>query len=174
MVTQEKVRRLFDYQNGKLIRRVKTGDNTRVGQEAGSTNTLGYRVVSVDNRHQYVHRVVWLYWHGYLPEHGIDHINRDKTDNRIENLREVGKACNARNTGNPRNNTSGIKGIKWFEKTKKWRVGIYVSGRTIHLGYHADRLEAVCHRLAAEQALGWAGCDDCSPAFQYVQKALHL
>ena len=162
-LTQERVRELFDYRDGELF--WKTG-----GGVAGGLNSNGYLRIGVDGKKHYAHRVIWLWNNGYLPEKGIDHINRDRVDNRIENLRESGQTCNLRNTDNRKTNTSGVKGVYWGADNGKWRAQIMVAGKCHYLGSHIDFFEAVCHRLAAEQALGWAGCDDCSPAFQYVNK----
>lgn len=171
MITQERVRELFDYrEDGVLVRRVKVGRHVAVGDVAGFPGTRGYLNVKVDWKAYRIHRLVFLWHNGYMPENGIDHINRDKIDNRIENLREVGHTCNARNTSNRKNNTSGVKGISWSNEMRKWRAQIRVGGKEISLGQSADFLEAVCHRLAAEQAEGWSGCDSSSPAFKYVQE----
>jgi len=170
-LTQKTVRELFDYRNGELIRKTRPAMRTNIGDIVGC-NSNGYSLVAIDNKTYKVHRVIWLWHHGYLPEHGIDHINRNRSDNKIENLREVSHVCNMRNTGTPKNNISGVKGVYWSNQRKKWVAQITVSDRHINIGGSTDFLEAVCLRLASEQALGWAGCDDCSPAFQYVKKHL--
>lgn len=172
-LTQGRVRELFDYtKDGLLVRKVGI-NNTKIGDIVGSPSGKGHLLVMVDKRLHKVHRIVWLWHHGYLPEYGIDHINRIGTDNRIENLREAGQQCNQRNTGNYRNNTSGVKGVSWQNNSQKYRAEIKSTDRRLYLGQSEDFLEAVCHRLAAEQALDWAGCDDCSPAFQYVKQHIN-
>lgn len=105
-----------------------------------------------------------------MPENDIDHRNRRRWDNHIDNLREASDVCNQRNTSNRSTNKSGVKGVCWHSALGKWHANIMVEGKQCHLGYHKDLIEAVCHRLAAEQALDWNGCDDCSPAFQYLKK----
>ena len=171
-LTYEQVKKLFDYkENGELIRKVWVHSSCKIGDTAGSLHFSGYFCTQVFGEQYYNHRLVWLWHYGYFPEHQIDHINRDKTDNRIENLREVTKTCNSRNTGNFCNNTSGVKGVFWYKKSQKWCASITVAGKTVNLGYYLEFLEAVCHRLAAEQAENWDGCDSSSPAYQYVQKA---
>lgn len=169
-LTQERVRDLFDYRDGKLFWKTTVSPQARRGCEAGSVGKDGYRRVEISRERYFTHRLVWLWHYGYLPENDIDHINRIKLENYVENLREVGRVCNARNRGNPTDNTSGVKGVGWFKCHSKWRAQIAVCGRVIHLGIYRDFLEAVCVRLAAEQALDWNFCDSCSPAFQYVRK----
>lgn len=174
-LTQERVRELFNCRDGKLIRRVRAGQNGCIGREAGYLRRDGYLQIAIDRRVYLAHRLVWLWHKGYLPEHGVDHIDRNSTNNRIENLREVSQSCNMRNTPNRATNTSGVKGVSCAgHQTGKWRVGILVRGRRVYLGLHTCFLEAVCHRLAAEQAENWEGCDSCSPAFRYVKEYLKV
>lgn len=170
MLTQSQVKELFDYRDGKLLRRVTTGGRGLENAEAGSDDGQGYRRVSVSGGHYRIHRVIWLWVFGYMPEHDIDHINRDRRDNRIENLREVSRTCNLRNSGTPRHNTSGVKGVSWCSRLGKWRVDIVAAEKQYNFGFYISLSEAVCHRLAAEQALNWSGCDSSSPAFKYVEK----
>jgi len=164
-LTQERVKELFDYRDGELIWNIRGG-------VAGYSNGNGYLRIEVDGKKHYVHRVIWLWNNGYLPEKGIDHINRNRADNRIENLREVGQTCNIRNTDNRKTNTSGVKGVYWGAENGKWRAQIMVAGKVHCLGSHIDFFEAVCHRLAAEQLLGWEGCDSSSPALKFIQANL--
>lgn len=167
-LTQERVRELFDYFNGALYSRKDCGVR-EAGKKIGSISN-GYLMAKVDGKQYSVHRLIWLYHHGYFPENEIDHINRDRGDNRILNLREVSRSCNIRNTGNFGHNTSGVKGVSLDKRVRKWIAQIRYNGRNIFLGTYIDFSEAVCHRLAAEQALGWYGCDSSSPAFKYVSK----
>ena len=69
-------------------------------------------------------------------EHDIDHIDKNPSNNKRENLRAVNRKCNMRNTGNRKTNTSGVKGVRWFNRTKKWVVAITVDSKNIHLGYY--------------------------------------
>ena len=169
MLTRERVRELFDYLDGKLVRRFRVR-NCRAGDVAGHIRKDGYVRIGIDGEHYLLHRVIWAWHHGYFPENQIDHINKNHTDNRITNLREVTQTCNMRNRGNYHNNTSGVKGVHWRIKHNKWDAVITIGGLFIMIGRHNSFIEAVCHRLAAEQALDWAGCDSSSPAFQYVKK----
>jgi hypothetical protein len=170
MLTQEKVRELFVYrEDGSLVMKTRTSQRVHVGDVVGYDHQ-GYIRVKVSGKDYYAHRLVWLYHHGYLPENPIDHINRNKMDNRIENLREVSHSCNLRNIGNRKDSNSGAKGVSYHSGKGKWGANIKIPGKQVCLGYYQDILEAACHRLAAEQALDWAGCDSSSPAFQYVKK----
>ena len=173
MLTQERVRELFDYrEDGALVWKVRNSNVISVGRVAGTDHGDGYVAIKADGVIYLGHRLVWLWHKGYLPEHGLDHRDRVRSNNRISNLREASHQCNARNTGNPCNNTSTVKGVSWNGRVRLWHAYIKVSQKRLHLGYHDTLLEAVCHRLAAEQAIDWVGCDSASPAFRYVEEHL--
>jgi len=169
-LTYEQVRGLFDYRvDGYLVWKVSRGNSVEIGDIAGTQNKTQYSEVGVDGRSYLSHRVIWLWHHGYMPEGDLDHINRIKSDNRIENLREASRQCNSRNTGNYKTNKSGVKGTHTHPSWGNvWQARITVNGRKCSLGNFKCFDEAVLYRLAAEQCLGWAGCDSSSPAYQYA------
>lgn len=173
-LTQKRLKELFHYnpQTGIFTGRTQTGGRAKKGYVAGCIEIFGYLRITVDKISYKSHRLAWLYVHGYFPESDMDHINRDKADNRIKNLRVVSKQCNNRNTGNPKNNKSGVKGVHWITKGKRWHAKIRVMSEAKYLGIYKDFDEAVCARLAGEQCLNWDGCDSSSPAYKYVQKML--
>jgi len=110
-------------------------------------------------------------WHnGYFPENDIDHINMIKHDNRIENLREVSRSCNIRNSGNRKCNTSGVKGVHWVNRFKKWQSRIGIDKLRFSLGYYNDFNNAVLARLTAEICLNKQECKAYSPAYKYAIK----
>ena len=167
------LRALLDYlEDGTLVWKVSQGSRGKVGAAAGCLDEFGYLRIRVCGKIYKAHRLVWLWHHGYLPEHGLDHIDRRRTNNQLCNLREVGKVCNMRNTSNPQNNTSSVKGVGWHKAHQKWQSKIMVAGKRSSICLSSDFLEAVCHRLAAEQAEDWEGCDGCSPAFLYVKSCI--
>ena len=172
-LNQDRLKELLEYDptTGKFFWRVNRGP-VRAGAEAGSVDSEGYICIMVDQKFYKAHRLAWLYVHGYMLENQIDHIDRDPANNKIENLREVSQICNSRNCGNPKDNTSGVKGVSWNKRRGKWNAQIAINYHQFHLGRYDDFTEAVCARLAAEQCLGWAGCDSSSPAFQYVSSNL--
>lgn len=171
-LTQEAVQRMFDYKEGKLFWKVRPCNKAKIGCEAGMNGNNGYRMIVINGVKYLTHRLIYLYHCGYFPEKWIDHINRNRMDNRIENLREVSPTCNLRNAGNRKDNKSGIKGVSFIKNRNLWLACIQVSGKTIHLGCPECFLEAVCLRLAGEQALNWSRCDNNSPAFQYVKSKI--
>jgi len=165
-LTYSYVRELFDYRpDGFLIWKVRKGGKT-MGSVAGPKAKVGYSFIVVDGKAHRAHRLIWLWHHGYMPEGDLDHINRIKHDNRIENLREVSRQCNIRNTGNQKNNKSGVRGVCGKDV---FRVQIAVNKKQYWLGNFKCFDEAVLTRLAAEQCLDWDGCDSSSPAYQYAK-----
>lgn len=83
-----------------------------------------------------VHRVVWFLVHDEWPEHFVDHINRDRTDNRLANLRLASDTQNARNSTLPITNKSGYRGVSWSAYHKKWVARIGLGGNNHKfLGY---------------------------------------
>jgi hypothetical protein len=147
MLTQELVRELFDYKDGILYWK-KSNQNGYVKTEKAAgfkwfdkkTGYTRYRV-GIHNREYYVHRIVFLLHHGYLPK-GIDHINGDATDNRIENLRPANQSQNMSNAKLYKTNTSGVKGVFWAKDIKRWRACIILNYKKIYLGCYKTIEEA--------------------------------
>lgn len=173
-LTQKRVKELFrlDYGTGVVTRRITVTYNAKKGDIVGSgSSPHGYLIVNIDGQRYLLHRIIFLYVHGYTPEGQVDHENRDRRDNRPCNLREVSQSCNMRNAGLRSNNISGVKGVCWYAASGgSWHARIKTECGGKHLGYYDDFTEAVAHRLAAEQCTGWLGCDSNSSAYQYMQE----
>ena len=134
MITQARLRELFTYDDGKLIR--------KNGVVAGSVNKRGYRIICVDYKLQKAHRLVFLYHYGYLPLQ-VDHINGDKDDNRIENLRAADNSKNMMNRRAMRNNTSGHKNVYWDKECGRWAVKVRLNKKLHNFGRFNDINEAI-------------------------------
>jgi len=110
-------------------------------------------IVRIDGRNYKAHRLAWFYAHDVWPAGDIDHINRDKADNRLCNLRVVTKAQNGQNQTLRRNNKSGCSGVSWASNIARWRVQIRASGTRYQIGTFLDLDAAVEARKKAEAAL---------------------
>ena len=139
MITQKEIRDYFDYADGVLYWKVQKGYAIKIGQPAGTFDEkTGYYRIHVNSRFQKVHRLVFLYHHGYLPKF-VDHIDGNKKNNRIENLREATKSQNAMNQKISTRNTSGIKGVMWHKRDKKWFVQLRVNSKCHSFGYYDSK-----------------------------------
>jgi len=120
MITPTEIHELLEYRDGELYWKVDVGQRGKKGCRAGSLNkSPKYRVVRLKGKLYLEHRIVFAMHHGYFPEF-IDHINEDKTDNRVENLRPATREENGWNQKNRINNTSGYKGVSYNNKDKRW------------------------------------------------------
>ena len=120
----------YDPETG-VFTRMKSGFPNRVGSEICGKLARGYRVITIGRRTYFAHRVAWFYVIGEWPTEFIDHINQDKTDNRIANLRLTNKSENGQNRGPQANNKTGIKGVCFSNKSNKWIAQLCVGGKNV-------------------------------------------
>lgn len=110
----------------------------KVGQLAGVVDSTGYRRIMVQGKSYMAHHLAWLVVFGQLPTSDMDHINRNRQDNRIDNLREVTRSQNMQNTGTRKDNKSGVRGVYWSAAERKWKAQIRCNGKRLHLGTFAE------------------------------------
>lgn len=155
-LTADRLRQLLSYDasTGIFTRRISQTNRVKVGDIAGSPNQKGYINIMVDGRLYPAHRLAWLYVHGEWPRAQIDHINGTKTDNRIANLREATNSQNMQNMRTARSdNTSGLLGVRWHKRDKRWHARIMVDGKARHLGSFGSSDDAQAAYLAAKRQL---------------------
>ena len=145
-LTVDLLNHLFEYdkETGNLIWKIKPssrGHSVKAGDIAGTLKSHGYLCVGINYNSYRAHRLIFLMHKGYLPK-TVDHINGDKLDNRIENLRAATVGQNQHNRKTNANNTSGYKGVCWNKAQKKWVARITLERKNIHLGYFANVEEA--------------------------------
>lgn len=126
------------------------------GKRAGSYGKGNdYVALRFQSRAVSLHRVIWVYMTGRLPDGDIDHINGNKRDNRWLNLRDVTRSVNMQNAPLRSDNRSGTQGVFWCENLGRWRSMISVNGRRVYLGYHEALADAVLARKTAERKYGY-------------------
>ena len=131
------------YEDGKLFWTQQLGRRIQIGDEAGSLiKTIGYRRIMFKGVKYYTHRIIWLIAKGEQPPHILDHINNNRLDNRIENLREATHTENMRNARLRKDSTSGVKGVYWHKHSKKWMARINNNNKTTNVGYFSDLKDA--------------------------------
>jgi hypothetical protein len=160
MLTAEYVREIFNYceLTGSIYRK-KPSCGIKAGQQAGYIDAGGYRSMSIKNKNYFAHRVIWLFVYGELPSGEIDHIDGDKLNNRISNLRNVTHQTNVENVRYARshNKSSGVLGVTWSSHAKKWYARTTVKGKIVYLGYHDSKEAANAAYLKAKRELH-SGC----------------
>lgn len=143
MVTQELLHKLFRYEpeTGNFIRLVATSNSIHIGDVAGCLSG-GYITISVLNRKRMAHRLVWIYMYGKYPPECIDHINGDRADNRLVNLREATYQENNRNMGIKPRNKCGYKGVYFNKSLNKFIAQCTIKSGVKYLGCYKTAEEA--------------------------------
>ena len=128
------------------------GRTYKAGDDVGGINGDGYYAVQLNNKKYRIHKLVFLMHHGYTAE-VVDHINSNRTDSRIENLREADLFKNQHNRKINKNNSSGIKGVSWNARSKKWMARIKHQNKDHHIGYFFDLKDAAQAVMEARKKL---------------------
>lgn len=169
-----KVRELLDYdpltgvltwrkrpiRPGPDVSRDKGWNNRFAGKPAGCLTPYGYILVGITPTYGTEekvlgHRLAWAHYYGEWPVGHVDHRNRIRDDNRIENLRLASIAQNLANSGRRKDNTSGAKGVSFHASYGKWRARLNVNGREIFCEYFDSKVAAIeARRKIARKVLG--------------------
>ena len=139
MITQQAIADCFEYRDGLLYWKGISHPNKQhlLNKPAGSIHKTGYRHISWRGKVQKAHRLIFMLHYGYLPPE-VDHINGDRQDNRIENLRPATRSENQCNRGAIASNTSGYPGVSWHKASKAWYVRVMKDGKSKIIGYFKD------------------------------------
>lgn len=177
MLTRERMKELLTYDpNTGEIRRIKTiSGNAVKGMLAGSIKPNGYVQIQVDGKCYLGHRLAWLHEFGEFPVGILDHINGNRQDNRIGNLRQVTASQNCHNELLRTNNTSGVKGVTWDKRRKSWAAKFWHERKCINVGNFKsleEAKEAVMRKR--KEAHGEFANDGLSRAFPGHQDAAQL
>lgn len=151
MALFERVRELvgYDPDTGDFWWKVAHG-SAHAGREAGTVSKVhGYRYIGIDNRDWRAHRIAWLLSTGALPPGRLDHINGERADNRISNLRLASHSQNLSNRGRQKNNKSGFKGVSYIKADNLWDARISFGRKQYCLGHYRTPEEAHAAYVAA-------------------------
>jgi hypothetical protein len=133
MITQDKLKELFTYNEDGTFTRNSTGKVVKCSKTKGQR----YLRIGIDSKPSPLHRMIFLYHHGYLPE-VTDHIDGNRYNNRIENLREVTQQQNCLNRTHTAHSKSPYKNVYWNKAANKWAVVMSVDGIRKYFGLFED------------------------------------
>ena len=154
-LTAERCRELLDYDPrvGVFMWRVSVNGRVDPGDVSGYIMETGYIEIRIDGERHLAHRLAWFRVHGAWPTGHIDHIDGNKLNNRITNLRDVDRAVNMQNlkTAQSNNLSSGLLGV--YPNKKRWGAKITVNRTVYLLGTHDTPEEAHQVYLGAKRLL---------------------
>jgi len=155
MLTQTELQEKLQYNpiTGKFTWLTGSFKNKEAGTIAGKLPNNGYVRITISGKAYNAHRLAWLYIYGEFPPRHIDHINRNRTDNRIENLRLADDSLNSKNQSIYKNSSTGYHGVT--AHGKRWRARINIDGKKLHLGVFDTIEEAAACRRKAELRFGF-------------------
>lgn len=144
----------YDFRTGVFTWKVPRKRNqVKAGSVAGSKMLTGYICIGIDGIRVYAHRLAWLMTFGEWPTMSLDHIDGDKTNNSIANLREATHAENAQNNRKPSHNTSGHVGVHWHKQSSKWHAYVTANKKRVLAGYFERKEDAINARIGLKAKL---------------------
>ena len=172
ILSQEKLLKLFDYdsETGCLIwvnrpiehfageRHFKAWNTRHAGKLAGAFGVDGYTSVLIRKERFLAHRIIWVHQYGDVDDFHlfeIDHINRDRSNNRLNNLRLVTTEINLKNHPRRKDNTSGVTGVGWSKYKRMWFARINYDRKDKFLGYFQTIEAATSARIDAANKHGY-------------------
>lgn len=166
-ISVDDLKKFFSYDplTGIIVRKLDV-INAKAGDVAGFKDGQGYLHFGFRQKYLMAHRVAFALHHGRWPEKHIDHINRDKSDNRISNLREATRKENLRNTEPRKNTKSGYKGVR-KDSPRAWKALITVNSERVCVGQYKTGIEAaLAYDEAARKYYGEFACTNFSKETQ--------
>ena len=144
------------YKEGALYWKIKRSHNAKVGDECGYRSSTGYIIFEYENKCYTAHRVIWQLFNGEIPDGlEIDHIDRDRSNNLVENLRLSTRKENAANSSLSKRNTSGFRGVSYDKRRSKFFAQIVFNKQKQFLGYFETAEQASqAYNYSAEKLFG--------------------
>lgn len=149
--SKEQLQEIFEYRDGHLYW-LLGGTGRRPNRLAGSKKSRDYIDIGLQGIVYRAHRLIWIYHYNEQPKE-LDHINRNKSDNRIENLRLVTRSENLHNATAKRGNKGGCVGVNWNNNKQYWQASICINYKHDYLGSSKDYFEVCCLRKSAENRM---------------------
>ena len=154
----------FTFKSGVLYWKFRKGAtkedrrfNSRFGGKAAGQDDNGYIRIRINGKRYKAHRIIWEMHFGEIPlDRWVDHIDRDRKNNSLENLRLVDFSYNSRNRNVRKNSRTGVTGVMWKRSDKIWEANITERGNIHYLYFGKDFFEACCARFSAEIKYGFA------------------
>ena len=126
----------FNFETGEIlwVKYPKNYNKVNKPRIAGRLHYSGYRIVCLMNKQYMAHRLIWAVYYNKWPNGSIDHIDGNKSNNSINNLRIATRSQNAYNCGPKKISSSGYKNVQWDKDANKWRVRVTAYGKRYHVG----------------------------------------
>ena len=134
-LSKELLNKLFDYKDGEIYAKVM--NTNRKHGKVGWVNPGGYKTTGIGGKVYLNHRLIFLMHHGWLPDE-VDHKDGNTLNNKIENLRAASHSQNQHNRKLNKNNSTGVKGVVWYENRNSFKARCSVNGKSHHIGYFRD------------------------------------
>jgi len=150
----ERLRQLLDYnsETGIFVWKKARRNKAQKGIIAGWLSQKGYWKITVDGIDYPAHRLAWKFFYGHEPENQIDHIDKNKQNNKISNLRIATNQQNCMNIPIKKNNSSGFTGVYFNKKQQKWIARIGLNGTKINLGsFETIENAALAYEIAKQK-----------------------
>lgn len=154
MPPQALLREMFDYdpRTGIVTRRITVSHNARRGDIVGSQKNTGHLAVKVNKRKLYLHRLIWVWMRGDIPDdREVDHDDGNPGNNAWRNLYLATHQSNLMNCKRRSHNTSSVNGVSFHRASGKWRATV----RGKHLGVFTSKDGAIAAREAADEKYGF-------------------
>ena len=158
-LTQEFLHELFEYRDGDLFWKISPAKNVKKNSLAGGIGRNGYKRTSINKQGYLIHRIIFLMNKGHLPEF-LDHIDGNKLNNKIENLRPATRSENGYNIGARSHGSSGYKNVSWHKGDQTWNVVITVNKKNKHFGSFKNINDAIARAYQVRKEVCKEFCKD--------------
>jgi hypothetical protein len=135
-LTKEYLHQIFEYKDGGLFWKI-TKKKIKAGSKVGALGSNGYLSTNIEKKRYLLHRLIFLFHNGYLPKL-IDHIDGNRFNNNINNLREANFSENICNAKLYKSSKSGLKNVYWLKNANKWAVRLNINKKRVFLGLFED------------------------------------